>query len=182
MGKSNSEKSTFAKECMFLALKQLMEEKPFDEITISEITARAGVSRTTFYRNFNDKRDIIRDHFQHNPLGAESIAQYDAEHFSLYGRIHDCYVFLYENRVFIRNIIDSNLEELLINNFLSIMKGICAPRAYEHRFIDDYELSALAGMCFMICYDWIKKGMPEPIDEITELSCEIVNKYDNLHK
>lgn len=42
------------------ALMALMQEKPYQKISIYEITRRAYVSRTTFYNHFNDKDDIIR--------------------------------------------------------------------------------------------------------------------------
>ncbi len=37
----------------------LMRDKEFHNITIEEITARAGVNRSTYYRHFNSKEDII---------------------------------------------------------------------------------------------------------------------------
>lgn len=37
----------------------LMKEKPFADITISDIVNRAGVNRSTYYRHFYTKEDII---------------------------------------------------------------------------------------------------------------------------
>lgn len=36
-----------------------MEEKPFADITISDIVNRAGVNRSTYYRHFYAKEDIV---------------------------------------------------------------------------------------------------------------------------
>ncbi len=41
------------------ALFKLMEKKDFRDITITELTAKAGVGRATFYRNFADKESVI---------------------------------------------------------------------------------------------------------------------------
>lgn len=41
------------------ALIDLMREKNFESITVSEITTRAGVSRVSYYRNFDSKEDIL---------------------------------------------------------------------------------------------------------------------------
>jgi AcrR family transcriptional regulator len=38
----------------------LMQKKPYADISISEITVRAGVNRSTYYRNFNSKEDIVK--------------------------------------------------------------------------------------------------------------------------
>ena len=47
------------RESIFTALMILMERKSFSEITITEIVNKAGVSRMSYYRNYNSKEDII---------------------------------------------------------------------------------------------------------------------------
>lgn len=47
-------------ESITLALIQLMAKKDFHEISITELTKRAGVGRVSFYRNFEDKTDVLR--------------------------------------------------------------------------------------------------------------------------
>ena len=37
----------------------LMESKPFNKITIAQITEKAGVNRSSYYRHFDTKEDII---------------------------------------------------------------------------------------------------------------------------
>jgi AcrR family transcriptional regulator len=41
------------------ALLLLLDEMTYDKISISDITAKAGVARQTFYRNYSGKDDII---------------------------------------------------------------------------------------------------------------------------
>lgn len=47
------------KEYIAEALLRLMSNKPYAEISISEIAERAGVNRSTYYRNFDSKESII---------------------------------------------------------------------------------------------------------------------------
>lgn len=49
----------FLKECMADALFILLQTKSIEEITISEVTALANVSRITYYRNFTSKESMI---------------------------------------------------------------------------------------------------------------------------
>lgn len=42
------------------ALAQLLEEKPFQELSVTDICRRAMVHRTTFYAHFNDKQELLR--------------------------------------------------------------------------------------------------------------------------
>ena len=46
------------------SLLTLLDEKPMDDITISELTQMAGISRMTFYRNYSCKEDILSEHFK----------------------------------------------------------------------------------------------------------------------
>lgn len=41
------------------ALVALIQEKPFDAITVQDVLDRAGVSRSTFYAHFRDKEDLF---------------------------------------------------------------------------------------------------------------------------
>src|SRR5581483_11338191 len=41
------------------ALVGLMQEKPFDAITVQEVLDRAGVSRSAFYVHYRDKEDLF---------------------------------------------------------------------------------------------------------------------------
>jgi AcrR family transcriptional regulator len=46
------------------ALLDLIEERGFDELTVSEIIERAMVSRTAFYRHYQDKYDLVEQIFE----------------------------------------------------------------------------------------------------------------------
>lgn len=57
MSQSNKNVSTKIEIAFF----KLLETKDFNEISISEITKKANVSRMSFYRNFDTKTDIASD-------------------------------------------------------------------------------------------------------------------------
>ncbi len=43
------------------AMLELLEEVPFDQLTIREITARAGTGYATFFRHYTDKQALLGD-------------------------------------------------------------------------------------------------------------------------
>jgi AcrR family transcriptional regulator len=47
------------KQTLYSALLQLVDEKPFDKITVQELLERANVGRTTFYTHFESKEDLF---------------------------------------------------------------------------------------------------------------------------
>ena len=51
--------TAFLKECLADALIKLLESKPVDKITIPEIAGLAGVGRTTYFRNFGSKEEVL---------------------------------------------------------------------------------------------------------------------------
>ncbi len=56
----------FAKDYITEALFLLMKKKDYKNITITDITKRAGVNRVTFYRNFNSKDEIINKYLENS--------------------------------------------------------------------------------------------------------------------
>ncbi len=48
---------------IFTALRAIAKEKPFDKISVREICDTAGVAKSTFYSNFQDKYAVIHWHY-----------------------------------------------------------------------------------------------------------------------
>ena len=48
-----------ARERLVLAAVDLFHEQGYDETTVAQIAERAGVTRSTFFRHFPDKRDVL---------------------------------------------------------------------------------------------------------------------------
>lgn len=82
------------------ALIELIAERSFEALTISEITERAMVSRAAFYRNYQDKYDLVEQIFAEamdmllgavEGLGQEHPAEIWVrffEHIALYDRLY----------------------------------------------------------------------------------------------
>lgn len=49
----------YLKECMGTALLELMKEKPIEKISIEEMTAKADVGRSTYFRYFKNKDEVL---------------------------------------------------------------------------------------------------------------------------
>ena len=60
--------SVDTEEIIAKSLKQLILKKPFEKITIREITDGAGVIRPTFYNHFSDKYEVIEWIFMHEVI------------------------------------------------------------------------------------------------------------------
>ena len=61
---SNAGRNAYVTEHITAAMLSLLKEKPLSEISISELCDRAGVGRASFYRNFQEKEDVLCAHIK----------------------------------------------------------------------------------------------------------------------
>ena len=54
--------NNIVRESLREGLLQLIERKQYDDISVSELTQRAGVSRVSFYRNYDSKDEILLEY------------------------------------------------------------------------------------------------------------------------
>ena len=57
---SNESRNAYVAERLTSSMLALLEEKPLAEISVSELCGMAGVGRTSFYRNYEDKEEIVK--------------------------------------------------------------------------------------------------------------------------
>ena len=65
---ANERKCCTWKESLFVesvveGLWELLEDKSFEKISVSELVERAGIGRVTFYRNFSNKEEVLKRSF-----------------------------------------------------------------------------------------------------------------------
>ena len=58
-GKKYTNRTRFTRMCIGEAVFSLMDKKPYEEIRVSDIVKRAGVSRMTFYHYYEQKEDAL---------------------------------------------------------------------------------------------------------------------------
>ena len=71
-------KAVFAK-----AMGELVEKEPLESITVNDIVEKASASRTTFYRYFKDKNDLLA--YVYTKMASDLIEHAERTHLSNYG-------------------------------------------------------------------------------------------------
>jgi len=51
-------------KCLYDALVNLMKDRPFEEIKVSDICNEAMINRSTFYAHYNDKYELLADYIK----------------------------------------------------------------------------------------------------------------------
>lgn len=103
--------SVRSKDSIEDALLSLMQEQAYKDITIRSLTERAGLSRQTFYLNFEDKDAILTRHLSR--MLDEILLRVRLEHVDTIEKLTDIYTTIVEeNAGFFRLLVDNGLTDL----------------------------------------------------------------------
>ncbi len=158
----NLEKNTYATNQITNALIKLLEAKPIGEISISKIAETAGVSRVTFYRNYEDKADILRqkivqlldDHYAEFLKTGKGSDEYFG---SLFGHFK-------ENRRFYSLLFKNDLGYLLQTELVNI----AGPKPeFDNKLA--YQRAYFSYGLYGWIKEWMVRGMPEDTEDINRL-------------
>lgn len=109
--------SVITKTALADALKELMGEKPFSKISVSEIAEKCRINRKSFYYHFKDKYDLINWIFESEFLekvkASGSYLRFDF--------IDDLCNYFYENKDFYRKVIKLDENGSFFEHFRQLM-------------------------------------------------------------
>ena len=171
MQKSNKDNRQVrrTKSWIFEALMLLMDEKPYNKITVSDIAEKAGVARPTFYRNYDDINDVVYDYLM-NTFSTELLNDEK-------GDKQDTIVLIFDNKYMIKH--QKNLKKILstadIENriFRDLQKyPMSLIERYKKQLSAEEYLICRYKICFQITgslrilFDWYINGMPMPVEKL----------------
>jgi len=158
------------------ALIALMQEKPFDAITVQEVLDRAGVSRSTFYVHYRDKDDLFLSDADEFLEAISTMLSRREDKSNRVAPVREFFAHVAEARQLYTALIEAGI----IHDFLELAQGHFA-RGIERRLMEltppkgialrqsAATAQALAGALFSLMKWWIARGMsmsPEQMDEI----------------
>lgn len=159
------------------ALLELMKEKPYHQITIKEIAEKADLNRSTFYRNFNSKEDILRLHLDF--LAQEYINRInEANKIDMSGVARILMAFFNENLDFICSLRKNGLSSFLLEAFNLLLPHI--HRATIGKYVytiseENLELALAfnAGGMWNLLMKWIDTGFVYSYSDLVKAFEEI---------
>lgn len=159
----NAEKNTYVKNQIANALINLLKTKELRDISISEITSAAQVSRVSFYRNYTEKEDILREYIT-QLFGNWLIAHNPEREFSEEEMLGNIFAYLTDNRDFYLLLSSRNLLYLLKD----MINGICGAKP-EYPNFGAYTAAFISGGIYGWIEEWFVRGMQESGEEMTAL-------------
>lgn len=170
----NAKTTEFLKECLADALIKLLKTKPIEKITVPEISETADVGRTTFFRNFTTKTEVITYKLIRLwERWAEEHNMVERSKFTL-DNATDFFEFNYSIKDILETIYRRDLQPTVYDAFYKVMMpqfGANTQECYESRFYS-YGL-------FGLLDEWIKRGFNETPKQMAKIIKEIVSKGYN---
>lgn len=167
-----NKKMTFnetVREAISLALIQLMNTKSFSHITISEIAKTAGVSRSSIYRNFSDKTEILREYL-HNLYHTYFETERILKHFPNQSEMHDFLLprfrFVKQNRAIFSALYKNNM---LFYIFEQMDPELILLLSGQDSSISPYYISMFSGSYAAIINHWIRNDFAETEEKMVEI-------------
>lgn len=154
------------------ALLILMEKKSFADITVSEIVTKAGVNRSTYYRHFEKKEDVII-YFLENitkeiPNRDEAVGNSIEEH------LINVYSHYYRHKKQLLLIYNNGLSMLL----LDILKSNLGVQDYKDRQVDEqYGIAFHTGGTFNHFLLWFSRDMTDSPEEMAKHTLAVLPEY-----
>ena len=161
--------SDLLKECMADALLRAMKRKPFEKITVTEITEAAGVNRSTWFRNFDSKDEaltfklVLLWYQWAGEHGMKDCRRYTADN------VEDFFAFNASIQPVLETIYQAEQLPCVYDAFCHVIsaKSETTPaQAYEARFYS-YGL-------FGLLDEWIGRGFCETPQQLAEMLREMM--------
>ena len=162
-------------ELICSAVLQLMEEKPFSRITVSDIHRVSTVSRSTFYRNFDQIEDVLELLCDR---GFEQVFSEPEEA----GIPLAVFRYWSDHSVILEALVSIHRADILHASFRrsaarlkGLSKTVVDPRQY------DYFVSINTSIMIGILFTWVEHGKCEPREEVLELVKHAFSSMTWLH-
>ena len=160
---NNQEKNTYVRSQLLAALLKMMREQSFADISVSALVNRAQVGRASFYRNFTDKEDVLRQ--ENERLTVQWKQSYDAVEHTAPNELLVSLLDFYKGRSdFYLALYQAGLSDIVLQTLLE--QSEITP---EMPNAMAYLKSSIAYMLYGWIVEWMKRGMQESGTELARM-------------
>jgi len=165
--------SQFTKNAIVQSFIEILNQKPFDKITVTDIVDRCGINRNTFYYYYQDIYALLDEIFQNETKNI-------IDKYGSYSSWQEGFIaatkFAFENKRAIYHVYNSIRRELLENYLYNVTRNNMTQFVKEQatgldvsdddiKLISDFYTFALVGSVF----EWLNDDMKEdPVEFITK--------------
>ena len=184
----NDERVIKTKKLIKTALSELIQEKGFDHVSITDLTQRANINRGTFYLHYQDKYDLL-EKFENEVLDdintnaenfIKSIKYIDflGEDFSneIKPFINKVFTYIKENYIIMKVILGPKSDMRFQNKIKKALNILLTEKGWDNYFDSqntfvskNYFISYLVSAHIGVIRQWIDSGMNESAENMAEM-------------
>lgn len=153
------------------AMMRLIQEKPFAQITVSELCKAAGISRQTFYTLFTSRENVVVFTLQTHYCDAPQMADYGrsdhAHDLRALCRVYSEY--MQSNQRLIKTLVDNRIDYLLYDSFFDALENCDCFLESVDPCTRRYAASFYAGGVSSVARQYAQEGCSTSADRLEEL-------------
>lgn len=188
--KKNDKRSKQSCEWIYEALCELLKEKDFSNITVTDVVNKANIGRTTFYRNFDTLEDVLRfkcdeafdglQEYLNNYYRSLALAQRDQKGVFIKPFLR----YWYLDSFIIELLIKINRIDIIQSTFTKVIEmyieKISDPTAGSILQHKEYFIAIRTGIAINILLKWMGNGKNIPPDDLADMLIVQMEETTNL--
>ncbi|NLR08929.1 TetR/AcrR family transcriptional regulator [Lactobacillus sp. HBUAS51381] len=164
VGVKNNRRARYTQRVIQETVLSLLQSKPINAISVTEVCARADVNRTTFYRYYTDVYDCVESIEQAfvrslHPLTGATPSQ----------ALEHLLTAFYEDKK-LSNLVFAEGKTKLLDR----MQELMVQSKIQPPLIEDYQDAYIGAGLQNILKKWVKDGMPEPPHQLTQIIIDTI--------
>ncbi len=174
--RKESPQSMLSKELITKALLELMQEKPYKQINISELTKRADLSRRTFYRHFTTIDEVL-DYLLLDGVGKFTEFYLNKHPQNLQSSMLTFFTYWETHKPFLLLLKKNGLLFLLLEKFLPEAHQKLAEKMSVTKDCVNYEyvLCFCTGGMWNLLVSWLNEGATASPAEMSNIADDILS-------
>lgn len=160
------------------AMIQLLKHRKYEDITVTDIIHKSGVSRATFYRHFKSKEDVVRVNvaifFERFNEDIKSYFKKSYEEDEIF-LINHFFQQVGEESHLVNLVMNANLDSMMIEgirNIINIQKEKFYHLIPTNKANEEYTIDLVALSAWGLIARWMKNGCKESAKELSSIYIE----------
>lgn len=174
MAKAEYRSAIRSRKLIMGALADLLQEKPLDKITVTDIVNRAQINRGTFYAHYSDISDVLNHLIQQTFSKIQDAIVASPQPISAvpHAILSKIQLILEEDLEFYQKIMNSSASSIVYDQLVGVVLEYLLARQEDFGFSDSQQyaltLRFFAGGVSNLYRDWFSGKLPISLDELTQ--------------
>ena len=167
---NSREANAITRECIESALVLLMKEKSFSEISIQDIIRKAGVGRSSYYRNYDSKEAILMSHMENIiQEGLRTMTGFDPKN-----RLKESWLAMLDNAKTHGEdyllLLNAGFGDSILRKFMGLFNDRIQQDEVEEYITNNY----FAGCIYATLSQWVLDGMKIPAEKMADICTRLM--------